>query len=101
MIKVRGVPLFPSQVDSLLGGIAGVSSEYQLVVERTAGRDELTLRIECAEPLDGAARAELVESVTHAFRAAFELTPNVETLDVGGLPRTERKTNRVIDKRNL
>jgi phenylacetate-CoA ligase len=98
MIKVRGVALFPSQVDSLLGELAGLSSEYQLVIERQLGREEITLRVEC-KPSATTTRTTLTETVQHAFWAAFDLTPNIELLDIGTLPRTNRKTRRVIDKR--
>lgn len=98
MIKVRGVALFPSQVDSLLGELAGLSSEYQLVIYRQGGRDELTLRVEC-KPGAPASRATLSESIQHAFWTAFDLTPQVELLEIGGLPRTNRKTRRIVDRR--
>lgn len=98
MIKVRGVALFPSQVDSLLGELAGLSSEYQLVIERQFGREEITLRVEC-KPSATTTRVTLLETVRHAFWSAFDLTPNVELLEIGALPRTNRKTRRVIDRR--
>jgi phenylacetate-CoA ligase len=98
MVKVRGVALYPSQVDALLSEIDGASSEYQVVLRRAAGRDELTLRVECEAPA-GAARASLAEAIAHAFRSGIGLTPRVEALDVGSLPRTDRKTRRVLDER--
>jgi phenylacetate-CoA ligase len=98
MIKVRGVALFPSQVDTVLGELAGLSSEYQLVIERQLGREEITLRVEC-KPSATTTRVTLVETVRHAFWAAFDLTPNVELLEIGALPRTNRKTRRVVDRR--
>jgi phenylacetate-CoA ligase len=98
MIKVRGVALFPSQVDSLLGELAGLSSEYQLVIERQGGREEITLRVEC-KPSAPTSRATLAETVRHTFWSAFDVTPEVELLEIGALPRTNRKTRRVVDRR--
>src|SRR5262249_6507218 len=98
MVKVRGVALYPSQVDALLSRIEGVSSEYQLVIRRAAGRDELTLRVECDAPT-GAASGTLVEALGHACGGGVGLTPRVELGAVGGLPRTDRKTRRVLDER--
>jgi phenylacetate-CoA ligase len=97
MVKVRGVALYPSQVDALLSAIEGASSEYQLVVRRQAGREELTLRVEC-EHGASADRRGLAETIVHAFRGGIGLTPAVELLPVGGLPRTDRKTRRVLDE---
>jgi len=98
MVKVRGVALYPSQVDVLLSRLEGVSSEYQLVIRRHDGRDELILRVEC-EATGQATRAALVDAILHAFHSGIGLTPRVELLDVGGLPRTDRKTRRVLDER--
>ena len=97
MVKVRGVALYPSQVDVLLGRLEGCSSEYQIRIRRQAGRDELTLRVECES--SGTARAQLAETIAAAFRGSIGLTPRVELLDVGDLPRTERKSQRVLDER--
>ena len=99
MVKVRGVALYPSQVDVLLGRLEECSSEYQIRIQRQAGRDELTLRVEC-ESTGGGARAQLAETITAAFRASIGLTPRVELVDVGDLPRTERKSQRVLDERD-
>ena len=99
MVKVRGVALYPSQVDVLLSHLDGVSSEYQLVVERHAGRDAVTLRVECAAGVAESARAGLAETILQTFRSSIGLTPRIELLDVGTLPRTDRKTRRVVDRR--
>lgn len=98
MIKVRGVALFPAQIDALLGELPGLSSEYQVLIERINGREELVLRVEC-KPSPSASRSVLSENIKHAFWAAFDLTPNIELLEIGGLPRTNRKTRRFIDRR--
>lgn len=98
MVKVRGVALFPAQIDALLGELPGLSSEYQVLIERINGREELVLRVEC-KPSPSASRSVLSENIKHAFWAAFDLTPNIELLEIGGLPRTNRKTRRFIDRR--
>jgi phenylacetate-CoA ligase len=98
MVKVRGVALYPSQVDVLLGRLEGCSSEYQIRIQRRGGRDQLTLRVEC-ERASGAARSRLAQTIAQGFHASIGLTPRVELLDVGELPRTERKSQRVFDER--
>jgi phenylacetate-CoA ligase len=99
MVKVRGVALWPSQVDTLLATLEHVSSEYQLVIERHGGRDELTLRVESDLDLDTVDGGPLAEHIAQQFRAHLGVTPRVELLPVGTLPRSERKTRRVFDLR--
>jgi phenylacetate-CoA ligase len=99
MVKVRGVALYPSQVDTVLSGLPDVASEYQLVVERHAGRDEPTLRVECALDPQSLRAPALADEIARAFRASIGVTPRVELLAIGTLPRTDRKTRRVYDRR--
>jgi phenylacetate-CoA ligase len=93
MFKVRGVALYPAQIDTVLSGIAGLSSEYQVVLTQQEGRERFVVRVE-AEVGNGAA-----ERVADALRQGLGVRPEVEVVPVGTLPRTERKTKRVFDDR--
>lgn len=92
MFKVRGVAIYPAQIDSTLSGMPGLSSEYQVVLTREGGRDRLLVRVESEESV----RAE---HVAEALRERLGVRPEVELISVGALPRTERKTKRVFDER--
>lgn len=96
MVKVRGVALLPAQIDGALGDVDGAGAEYQVHVSRTAGRDELLVRLESAtaDPPPGLAGA-----VREAVRRAVGLRVDVEVVEPGALPRSERKTRRVFDTR--
>jgi len=93
MFKVRGVPVYPAQIDTVLSRIGGLGSEYQVVLSREGGRDRFLVRVE-AEDKQG-----VVERVSEALRAGLSVRPDVEVLPLGTLPRTERKTKRVLDER--
>lgn len=93
MFKVRGVPVYPAQIDTVLSQIGGLGSEYQVVLSREAGRDRFLVRVE-AEVEQGA-----VERVSEALRSGLSVRPEVEIMPLGTLPRTERKTRRVFDER--
>jgi phenylacetate-CoA ligase len=96
MVKVRGVALYPSQVDSVLSSVDGLGSEYQVVCLRQGGRDRLTIKVEAARlPLD----RRLESRVAQAVKARIGVRPEVELLAPGTLPRSERKTRRVFDER--
>jgi phenylacetate-CoA ligase len=96
MVKVRGVALYPSQVDSVLSSVDGLGSEYQVVCLRQGGRDRLMIKVEAARlPLD----RRLESRVAQAVKARIGVRPEVELLAPGTLPRSERKTRRVFDER--
>jgi phenylacetate-CoA ligase len=96
MLKVRGVALYPSMVDSVLSEVEGVGSEYQVVCLRQGGRDRMIIRVEAAHlPLD----RRLESRVATAVKNRIGVRPDVEVLAPGSLPRSERKTRRVFDER--
>ncbi len=96
MVKVRGVAVYPAQVDTCLAGIDGLGGEYQLHVSRTGARDELLVRAEAT----AAPTAALRDAVAGALRQALGVRADVELVAPGALPRSERKTRRVLDHRH-
>ena len=93
MFKVRGVAVYPAQIDTALSQVAGLGSEYQVVLSREGGRDRFLVRVEAdVEP-------GVPERVSQALHAALSVRPDIEILPLGTLPRTERKTKRVLDER--
>src|SRR5581483_6375257 len=96
MVKVRGVQVFPAQVDTVLAQIDGLGSEYQIRLVRTEGRDVFHLRVEALTELwDEELPARVAEEVRHRVG----VRPDVEILAPASLPRSERKTRRVFDER--
>lgn len=96
MIKVKGVNIFPSQVDDLLKDVEGASSEFQIIIDHLEGKDQLTLFIE-VKP--GANKYEVENELQVGFKNKIGMTPIVKPVDVGDLPRSEKKSTRVFDNR--
>ena len=96
MVKVRGVAVYPAQVDATLADVDGIGSEYQLHVSRHDARDDLLVKVETA---GGAVPAGLAEELAGRLRSALEVRAEVELVEPGALGRTERKTRRVYDHR--
>ncbi|WP_371363790.1 Phenylacetate-coenzyme A ligase [Sporomusa rhizae] len=96
MVKVKGVNIYPGQVDDVLKHVEGISSEYQIVLEREDGKDTLLLRFEQQPGFDG---NNLEARVKRYFKTKVGLSINVQALSIGELPRSEKKTKRVIDNR--
>jgi phenylacetate-CoA ligase len=99
MIILRGVNLFPSQIEEIVLGIPALSSHFVLELTRPARLDELTIRI---EPREGAsdsevtaARAELIGSVKTLIGSTVE----VAVVPTGSLARSTGKLQRLYDLR--
>ncbi len=97
MLIVRGVNLYPSQIEHVLLGIDGVAPDYRLVLERPGALDELTLECEPAGELD---RDALSDRIAAALREQTGLRIAVQVLDPGSIPRSEGKAVRVLDRRS-
>jgi phenylacetate-CoA ligase len=97
MLIVRGVNLYPSQVEHTLLHVEGVAPHYQLVLERPDALDELTVR---CEPVDAELDREALSArIAHALRERTGLGIAVDLLAPGGVPRSEGKAVRVVDNR--
>ena len=102
MLVVRGENVYPSAIEDTLRAIAGFGGEFRVIVSRRETMDELLVRAEhAAEITDGNARARLAQTMKERLRARLGVTPIVELVAEGTLPRTEFKARRVIDDRDL
>jgi phenylacetate-CoA ligase len=97
MLVIRGVNVYPSEIEHALLGVEGVAPHYQLVVERPGALDELT--VHCEPVADGIDGAELRARVARALRERIGITIAVELLAAGAVPRSEGKAVRVVDRR--
>ena len=101
MIIVRGVNIFPQQIERVLMGIKAVAQNYQIVLE---SYDQMTVRVEIVKELfDGKVDhlVNLRNEITEKIRSEILVRPKVELLEPGTLPVSEGKSIRVIDKRTL
>jgi phenylacetate-CoA ligase len=92
MLIVRGINLYPSQIEHALLTVDGVAPHYQLVVERPDALDEVTVL--CEGDAD-----DLADRVRTAIRERIGVTVTVHVKAPGEIPRSEGKAIRVIDKR--
>ncbi len=99
--KFRGVNIYPSSIDTLLSSIPGLGSEFQVYLSRDeeSGRDHMRLVVERGQGVDPGRIPELVHEMLHQFKKQLMVTPEVELVEYGQLPRSERKSQRVFDER--
>ena len=100
MIKFRAVNIYPGQVDAVLSYCHGVGSEYQIILEhRQDGRDHMVVRVERIEGASPADDSAVAAEIAKAVKAQILVSAEVEVVDHASLPRSERKSKRVFDKR--
>ncbi len=100
MFIIRAVNVYPGQIDSVLSQADGITSEYQVVLERRDGKDFMLIRVERALKADSANDSPLAQNLREMLRKKILVTPEVEIVDYAALPRSERKTKRVFDNRD-
>lgn len=104
MMKIRGVMVFPSQIEKALLKIDGVSPNYQIIVTRPDILDEIEVKVEASRELffDQMKEMEQVEAnIKKAIRGETGLRVEVTLCEPETLPRSEGKAVRVIDERNF
>ena len=100
MIIFRAVNIYPGQVDHVLSSLEDIGSEYQIVLDRKEdGRDYMVLRVEKQEGVDESLDAEVVKRIKSGVKKQIMVSVDVELLEYGSLPRSERKSKRVFDNR--
>lgn len=96
MFKIHGVNVFPKQIEEVLALYPQLSSEYQIRLSHLEGRDTMRIYVETDGTQDW---ADLSEEVAHEVKNKIGFTPMVKIVELGVLPRSEKKTKRVIDER--
>jgi len=101
MFILRGVNIFPQQIEQVLMSVKGVAENYQIVLESF---DEMDIKVEISRDLfDGNIEhlMELKTTITDKIRSAVLVKPKVELVEPGTLPVSEGKATRVIDNRTI
>ena len=96
MGKVKGVNIFPSQIEEMLKEVPEASSEYQFMLDHLFGKDECTLFVEVNKGVD---KKQAEEAIQKAFKTKIGILVHVKPVSVGDLPRSEKKSTRIFDNR--
>ena len=99
MLIIRGVNLYPSQIEELLLGEASLSAHWQLEVSRPHTMDELTVLVEGAADAITDEVVVAVASLQRRMKTMIGLTAHVEIVAAGGIERSIGKAKRVVDRR--
>jgi len=99
MLIIRGVNVFPSQIETALVGFPELAPHYQLVVSRERAMDALAVEVEAAPGVAAGDYGRLGETVAGHLKATVGLTCGVAVKSPGEMPRSEGKAVRVRDLR--
>ncbi len=104
MLIIRGVNLFPSQIENILVRIDEAEPHYQLILERRKGLDELTVELETSPHIffDEVRKLEQIETkIEREIEDVLGLRIGVRLVEPRTIQRSMGKAKRVIDKRKL
>lgn len=97
MVKVKGVNIFPGQIDDLLKQVDGASSEYQVFISHENGKDLMTVFVETA--LEEGSRRGFEKELRDTFKTKINVGIIPKAVSIGELPRSEKKSTRIFDYR--
>jgi len=104
MLIIRGVNVFPSQVESVLLNLGETSPHYQLIVDRNGHLDTLTVMVEVSDNMfsDEVRRLEMLEKkIQNELASVLKVSARVRLVAAKTLERSEGKAKRVIDNRKI
>ena len=99
MIILRGVNLFPTQIEELLLGTPELSPHFQCVLSREGTLDEMTVRVEHREGVATASAEEAGRHLRHLVKSTIGVSIGVEVREPGGIERSVGKMRRIVDQR--
>ena len=100
MLIIRGVNVFPTQIEERVLQLESLSPHYQLRITRDGNLDALQVIVECTEDAASQDRSAISNELKKAIKDYVGVSTTIELRDPGGVPRSEGKAVRVIDERN-
>ena len=99
MLIIRGVNLFPSQIEELISDCQGLAPHYELEISRPHRMDELLVRVEARAELAAEAHAGEARTLAHKLKSLIGISAQIEVVECGRLKRSTGKASRVTDRR--
>ncbi|MCD1620307.1 phenylacetate--CoA ligase [Salipiger manganoxidans] len=100
MIILRGVNVFPTQIEEQILKCAGLAPHFQIELTRQGRMDSMTVHVECGPEATGAeARAASARDLAHHIKSVVGVSTRIEVHDPQGVARSEGKAKRVVDNR--
>ena len=104
MLIIKGVNVFPSQIEHVLFDIEGTEPHYQIIVDRKGAMDDVTVKVEVSEPIffdEMKKQNELMDLIKRRLASELGIGVNVRLVEKKSIERSEGKAKRVIDLRKI
>jgi phenylacetate-CoA ligase len=104
MLIIRGVNVFPAQIEAVLFDIEGTEPHYQIVIDRKGALDQVTVLVEVSETIffdEMKKQNELIGLIRRKLAAELGISVDVKVVEKKTLERSEGKAKRVIDMRRI
>ncbi len=101
MLIIRGVNVFPTQVEEQILKVNALAPHYQIEITRPDNLDEMTINVELSPDADAAVKQPATAELQRHIKDLIGVSAKVNVLDEGAVARSEGKAKRVIDKREL
>ncbi len=101
MLIIRGVNVFPTQVEEQVLKVDSLAPHYQIEITRSENLDEMTINVELSPGAAATAKQSAAAELQRHIKDLIGVSTRVNVLDEGGVARSEGKAKRVIDKRKL
>jgi phenylacetate-CoA ligase len=103
MLIIRGVNVFPSQIEYVIMGFPELAAQYQIILDRPEALDVFTIKVELTEQTAQNTQVDLNGlkcRMMEKIHNVVGLSPMIELVKPGAIPRTEGKAKRVLDNRS-
>lgn len=99
MLIIRGVNVFPTQIEEQILGISGLTPHYMIEVSRDGNLDKMKVQVESQAAMDDSAKQATIKELQHHIKSMIGVSTAIEIVGPGVIPRSEGKAKRVIDHR--
>jgi len=104
MLIIRGVNVYPAQIESVLMSIEGTEPHYLIIIDRVGALDEMEIKVEVNEKLfsdELKVLDSLKRAINDKIKNVLSISAKVTLVEPGSIPRSEGKAKRVIDNRKI
>jgi phenylacetate-CoA ligase len=104
MLIIRGINVFPSQIESVLMTIPEIGEHFQIIADRKGELDDLTVRVEVTKAGFSDKISDLMkleQKIAYELQKVLQISTHIELVETGTLPRSMGKSQKVIDKRKI
>ncbi|MBQ0756228.1 MAG: phenylacetate--CoA ligase [Amphritea sp.] len=99
MLIIRGVNVFPTQIEEQILKVKALAPHYEIVVDKNGNLDTVQVKVELTPEAQHTDQVPVIKELQHHIKSVIGISTKIDVVPVGGLPRSEGKAKRVFDNR--